>query len=65
MNGIVVGKRIPIGAAVGGMCTFVFSIWNMFNPDYAFSVAQVGGFSIALTAFVQVIVANHMGVTTK
>ena len=65
MKNIIVGKRIPIGAAVGGLCTFLFSIWNMLNPEYAFSVAQVGGFSISLTAIVQVIVANKTGVTTK
>jgi len=65
VNNIIVGKRIPVGAAVGGLCTFLFSIWNMVNPEYAFSVAQVGAFSTALIAVVQMVVVNLSGVTTK
>jgi len=63
MNNITIGKRIPVGAAVGGLCTFSFTIWNMLNPDLQFSVSAVGGFSVALTAIVQVLVVNTMGVT--
>jgi len=63
MSEIVLGKRIPIGATVGGLSTFGFSIWNMLNPDFQFSVGEVGGFSIALTAAAQTIVVNTLGIT--
>ena len=63
MNNITIGKRIPIGAAVGGLCTFSFTIWNMLYPDLQFSVSAVGGISAALTAIVQVLVVNTLGVT--
>jgi len=64
VNGsITVGKRIPIGAAIGGLCTFAFSVWNRLNPELAFDVAEVGGISTALVALTQILVVNFFGVT--
>ncbi len=65
MDSIVIGKRIPVGAAIGGLTTFAGSVWNTLNPDFQFSVAEVGGLSIALTALAQVVVVNKFGVTSK
>ena len=64
MNEIVVGKRIPIGAAVGGLVTFGGEIYNMLNPDAPLSVAAVGGLSTALVAMTQIAVVNIFGVTS-
>jgi len=63
LNGIIVGKRIPIGAAIGGLITFGAYVWNLLNPDAQLSVAAVGGLSTTLTAVVQVLVVNYLGVT--
>lgn len=63
MNNIVIGKRIPIGMAVGGLVTFAGEMWNIANPDAQLSVAAVGGLSTALVAAVQVYVVNAHGVT--
>ena len=63
MNQIVVGKRIPIGAAVSGLVTFGFSIWNMTHPEMQFSMGEVAAFAIPLTFLIQVIVVNCLGVT--
>jgi len=65
VKGIVVGKRIPVGAVVGGICTAAFSLWNKFNPDMEFSVAEAGGFNIALVGLTQIVVVNLFGVTAK
>ena len=65
MNGVVIGKRVPIGAAVGGLLTFGFAIWNMTHPEMQFSVLEVGALATTLTALVQVFVANCFGVTHR
>lgn len=64
MEGIVIGKRIPIGAAFGGLVTAAFEVWNMFNPEVQFSVAVAGAVSTFVVAAVQIIVVNKFGVTT-
>jgi len=63
VNNITIGKRIPIGAAVGGLVTFAGEIWNVTHPDAMLSVAAVGGLSMALVAITQIIVVNRYGVT--
>lgn len=65
MSAITIGKRIPIGAAVGGICTFGFSIWNKLNPEMQFTVAEVGGISTALIAMAQIFVVKYFGVTQQ
>jgi len=65
MNGLIIGKRIPIGAAVTGLTTFGAAIWNAANPEMQFSVGEVGGLAIALSATAQVFVVNKLGVTTQ
>lgn len=63
MNQIVIGKRIPVGAAVTGLVTFGGDFWNTLNPEMALSTAAWGGLAAALTALVQIIVVNVWGVT--
>jgi hypothetical protein len=63
MSNIVVGKRIPIGAAVAGAITFGFAIWNKTHPEMQFSVAEVGAFSTVVVASVQIFVVNYFGAT--
>ena len=63
MNGLVIGKRIPVGMAINGALTFGAYLYNIQNPEAMISVAAVGGLSVALTALAQVFVANYFGVT--
>jgi len=63
MTGLVVGKRIPIGAAVTGLITFIGDVWNTSHPEMALSVAAWGGLAAMVTAIVQLCVANIWGVT--
>ena len=63
MNQIIIGKRVPVGAAVSSLVTFGFSIWNMTHPELQFSVGEVAAFAIPLTFLVQVLVVNCWGVT--
>ncbi len=65
MNGIIIGKRIPIGMAVNGLLVFGAHFYNLYNPEAMLSVAAVGGLSAAVTALVQVAVVNYWGVTHK
>ena len=62
-DSLVIGKRIPVGAAVGGIVTFAGEVYNMLNPEAPLSVAAVGGLSTALVAVAQVLVVNTFGVT--
>jgi hypothetical protein len=64
MNGIVVGKRIPIGAAINGAINFSAYVWNITHgPEAQLDILAVGAVSIPLTALAQVIVVNKLGVT--
>ena len=63
MNGIIVGKRIPIGGAVNGFILFLGEIWNVSHPETQLSLTIVGGLAITITAIIQVAVVNLMGVT--
>jgi hypothetical protein len=63
LNGIVIGKRIPIGAAVSGIITFSGHMWNLTHPDAQLSVAEIATLAVPLTAIAQVIVVNTYGVT--
>ena len=63
MNNLVIGKRIPVGAAVTGLTTFGAAIWNITHPEMQFSVGEVGGLSITLSAIAQVFVVNYFGIT--
>ena len=63
MNNIVIGKRIPIGAAVSGLITFGAHVWNLTNPDTQLSIAAVGGLATTATVMTQVLVVNCFGVT--
>jgi hypothetical protein len=65
MNNIVIGKRIPIGAAVGGCIAFCGEIFNNLYPDLAIGPSALTGLSTALVAFVQILVVNQYGVTSK
>lgn len=57
-NGIVIGKRIPVGLAIGGIATAL----AVFFPMYA---AAFTGLATTLTAVLQVIIVNKYGVTEK
>ena len=63
MDTVVIGKRIPVGAAVGGLVTFSGEIWNTLYPEAALSVSAVGGLSVALVALAQIVVVSRYGVT--
>jgi len=62
---IVVGKRIPIGAIVGGLVGFAISVWNSRHPDAAISATDAVGLSTAAIGITQLVVVNFFGVTTK
>ena len=63
MDNVVIGKRIPIGAAVSGAITFGAHVWNITNPDAQLSLAAVGGLATTATALTQILVVNALGVT--
>ena len=58
MNELVIGKRIPIGAAITSTAAVLTNFYPAHGP--AFIAAAV-----PITFFVQVWVANKFGVTTK
>ena len=58
MNGIVIGKRISIGALI----TSIAGVFAHFWPEHA---AAFIGMAVPITFGVQVWVANRFGVTTK
>ena len=60
---IVIGKRIPVGAAISGAINFSAYIWNVTNPDIQLDILAVGVVSIPLTALAQIVVANKYGIT--
>ena len=63
MNGLVIGRRIPVGIAINSALTFGAYIYNIQYPEAAISVAAVGSLGVVLTALAQVAVVNIMGVT--
>ena len=66
MKGIVVGKRIPAGVAVNGAVVLFAWYYNMGLPiEQQLGLLEVGALSALLTAIVQTIVANCLGVTHK
>ena len=65
MNGIVIGKRIPIGAAAGALITTLGGIFNRLNPDLALTAVELSGVSTAIVALIQIYVVNKYGVTKQ
>lgn len=63
MNKLIIGKRIPIGAGVGGLVGFAVWLWNAKNPDIQIPAEVAVGVGTALTMIVQIIVVNLFGVT--
>ena len=63
MNGLVIGKRIPVGMAINGALTLGAYMYNIYNPEDQIPVAVVGSMGVILTAFAQLAVVNLMGVT--
>ena len=64
MSGIIVGKRVPIGAAVNGTVLFGAEIYNVTHPELQISMAIAAGLAVTLTALIQILVVNYFGVTT-
>ena len=62
-NPIIVGKRIPIGAAVNGLILFGAHIFNLTHPDTQLDLGIVAGLAVSITMIVQVFVVNYFGVT--
>ena len=65
MNKIIVGKRIPVGAIIGGLMGFGFSMWNARNPESQVSAADAVGLTTAAIGVAQMLVVNYFGVTTE
>ncbi len=57
-NGIIVGKRVPIGAAVNGTVLFGTEIYNVTHPELQISMAIAAGLAVTLTALIQILVVN-------
>ena len=64
MNEIIIGKRVPIGAAVNGTVLFGAEIYNVTHPELQISMAIAAGLAVTLTAVIQILVVNYFGVTT-
>ena len=56
MNGVIIGKRVQVGAAITSLAGFLTHFYPQHGP--AFIAAAV-----PLTLFVQVWIANKYGVT--
>lgn len=56
MNNIIIGKRIPIGAAINSIAV----IFAAFFPNQAIAIMAT---AIPLTFIAQLIIANFLGVT--
>ena len=63
MNGLVIGKRIPVGMAINSALTFGAYVYNIQYPEAPISIVAVGSLGVVLTALAQVAVANFIGVT--
>ena len=65
MNNLVIGKRIPIGGIVGGICSAGFWAYNAANPENPIPAEVAGGLTTAVIGMVQLFVVNAFGVTTE
>ena len=58
MDNIVIGKRIPLGSAINGIGVIFAAIY----PQHAVAIMAA---AIPITAALQVLVVNKLGVTSK
>jgi hypothetical protein len=65
MNGIIIGKRVPVGAAINGLINFSAYVWNVVHPEAQLDILAVATVSVPLTAVAQILVVNYCGVTQK
>ena len=65
MNSIVIGKRIPIGMAVGGVITILAWFWNATHPEAPLPAEVVMAGNTVAVALVQIFVVNKYGVTPQ
>lgn len=65
MHNVVIGKRIPIGAAINGLVLFGAELWNVTHPESTIGLSVAGSLAISLTAIAQIIVVNYFGVTVN
>ena len=56
MNNIVIGKRIPLGAAIQGVATALAAIYK----EHSVAIMAV---AIPVTMIAQVVWVNHFGIT--
>jgi hypothetical protein len=66
LNNIVIGKRIPVGAAINGLINFSAYMWNVAHfgqPEMQLDILAVGTISVTLTAIAQILIVNFCGVT--
>jgi len=57
-SNVIIGKRIPIGAAIGSLAT----VFSYLYPQYAPAIIAA---AVPLTFVVQVIIVNYLGVTSN
>ena len=55
---IIIGKRVPVGAAIGSLATVFASIF----PEHATAII---GSTTVITFIAQIIIANWIGVTSE
>ena len=59
---IIVGKRVSVGALVGGVVSFGIWLWNA-TQDVQVPAEQAVALTTIFTAITQVIIVNVWGVT--
>jgi hypothetical protein len=59
---IIVGKRVTLGALVGGVVSFGVWLWNA-TQEFQVPAEQAVALTTIFTAVSQVIVANRYGIT--
>ena len=60
MNGIVIGKRIPLGGVVGGVVALLLWSWNVTHPETPIPGEVGAAISTAAVGLAQIVVVFVM-----
>ena len=63
VKGVVIGKRITFGAAVGSIVSFGVWFWNLRHPEAVIPAEQAVSITTGVTAIGQVLIANLFQIT--
>lgn len=64
-NGIIIGKRITVGAIIGGVVSTLAWFYNVNHPGEEIPAHVVAQIQTVLVGLSQLLVVNKFGVTTQ